>query len=94
MDPILIYLIIINAVGLVIMLVDKHNAIHGLSRIPERGLWAVSLLGGSLGTWLGMLLFRHKTKKAKFTVGFPLILCLHAALIVLYLLNKNGRFPF
>ena len=93
MDPILIYLVIINAVGLVIMLIDKHNAIHRLSRIPERGLFAISLLGGSLGTWLGMLLFRHKTKKPKFAVGFPLIFCLHVGLII-YLLNKNGRFHF
>ncbi len=89
-----IYLIIINALGLLIMLIDKYNAINGLHRIPERGLFAASLLGGSLGTWLGMLLFRHKTQKPKFTVGFPMILCLHIGLILLYLLNKSGRFLF
>lgn len=85
MDPILIYLIIINALGLVIMLVDKHNAINGLSRIPERGLWAVCILGGSLGCLLGMLLFRHKTQKRRFCIGFPLILLAHILVAAYFL---------
>lgn len=82
MDPVLIYLVIINAIGLIIMLVDKHNAIHGLSRIPERGLWTVAWLGGSLGCVLGMHLFRHKTRKGAFPWGMPLILFVQVSLLL------------
>lgn len=88
MDPILVYLLIINALGLTIMLVDKHNAINGLSRIPERGLWAVACLGGSLGCALGMYLFRHKTRKGVFPWGMPLIL-LAQLLLLIFLKLKN-----
>lgn len=85
MEPLLIYLVIINAAALIIMLVDKHNAINDLSRIPERGLWAVGILGGSLGCLLGMYLFRHKTRKGAFPWGMPLLLVLQSlALAVVY----------
>lgn len=85
MEPIFIYLILINALALLIMLVDKHNAINGLSRIPERGLWAICIIGGSLGGLLGMLLFRHKTQKRSFCIGFPLILLAHIVAFSVYL---------
>jgi len=85
MDPIKIYLLIINAFGLVIMLVDKHNSINKQSRIPERGLWALGVLGGSLGCLLGMYLFHHKTRKGAFSWGMPMLLVLQIlALAVIY----------
>ena len=73
MNLLLIYLIVINATGLIIMLVDKHNAVNNLRRIPERSLMAVALLGGSLGSLCGMYLFRHKTRHLKFSIGLPMI---------------------
>lgn len=79
------YLILINAVGFVIMLADKIKAKRGAWRIPEATLLTVAAIGGSLGTFLGMYLFRHKTKHPKFTVTVPLLLILHvAALLRLY----------
>lgn len=81
------YLTIINAAGFLLMLVDKRRAQKKLWRIPERTLMTVAALGGSLGSLLGMYLFRHKTRHRKFTVGIPLILCAQAALWLLL------RFP-
>lgn len=83
MKPLFIYLIIINAAGLLIMLIDKHNAIHKLHRIPERGLLLVAITGGSLGCMAGMYLFRHKTRHLKFSLGLPAILAVQ--LIILFL---------
>lgn len=73
MKLLLLYLTVINALGLTIMLVDKHNAVHNLRRIPERSLLAVAIIGGSFGCLLGMYLFRHKTRHLKFSLGLPLI---------------------
>ena len=74
MKYLLIYLLIINAVGFVLMLVDKFKAKKKLWRIPEATLMTVAAIGGSIGSLLGMYTFRHKTKHYKFTVGIPLIL--------------------
>lgn len=90
MKLLLFYLIVINATGLFIMLMDKHNAIHDLRRIPEKGLMLVALIGGSFGSLLGMYLFRHKTRHPKFSVGLPLIFAVHLISLLLLLL-KNTR---
>ena len=74
------YLILINAVGLVLMLLDKRFAVRHTRRIPEKTLFAVAALGGSLGVYLGMWLAHHKTKKPKFTIGIPLILAAQVAI--------------
>lgn len=71
-----IYLIIINIVGISVMGIDKAKAIRHVWRIPEKVLFGVSLLGGSVGTWAGMYLFRHKTRHWYFVVGMPLILAI------------------
>ncbi len=71
-----IYLIIINIVGISVMGIDKAKAIRHVWRIPEKVLFGVSLLGGSVGTWAGMYLFRHKTRHWYFVVGMPLILAM------------------
>ncbi len=80
MDPFTIYLLIINAAGLLLMLIDKRKAVRNAWRIPERLLLTVALIGGSLGSLMGMYLFRHKTKKPKFALGLPAIFCLHMIL--------------
>ena len=81
-----IYLVIMNLVGFVIMGVDKHKAKCGAWRIPEKMLFLISLIGGSLGTWVGMYAFRHKTKHWYFVIGMPLILVLHVvAGVMLYM---------
>ncbi len=85
-----IYLTLINALGLVLMYLDKQYSRKKMWRIPERTLMTVAALGGSLGSLVGMYLFRHKTKHRKFTVGVPLFLILHLALLALLILYRQG----
>ena len=73
---ILLYLLLINAAGFLLMLVDKLKAKKNLWRIPEKTLFLVAALGGSVGSLLGMYLVRHKTQHLTFTLGMPLILAL------------------
>lgn len=75
----ILYLIAFNAVSLIMMGIDKNAAVKGLYRIPERTLMALAAFGGSLGAMLGMLVFRHKTKHKKFTIGIPLLMVFNAA---------------
>ncbi len=80
----IIYFVIINLLGLIIMAVDKKRAIKKAWRIPEATLFLIALIGGSIGTTCGMYLFHHKTKHWYFVVGMPLILlaqCIAAGLI-------------
>ncbi len=82
-----IYLLAINLIGILIMYVDKRKAIKQSWRIPEKSLLITALLGGSIGTMIGMYWFRHKTKKLKFTIGFPMILISEIVLIIYFLIN-------
>ena len=82
----LIYLLIINAVGILFMLADKQKAKKKQWRIPEATLMGIAAVGGSVGVLIGMYTFRHKTKHAKFYIGVPLLLILQLSLAVLYLI--------
>lgn len=84
---ILLYLLIINAIGFVLMLVDKHKARKNLWRIPEATLMSAAALGGSIGCLIGMYTVRHKTRHLKFTLGIPLILAAQIALALFLLLK-------
>lgn len=83
----LIYLLIVNAVGFLLMLTDKHKARKNLWRIPESTLLMAAVLGGSVGCLAGMYTVRHKTRHMKFTLGIPLILILQIILAVYLLLR-------
>jgi len=83
MKPLLVYLLLINAAGFLLMLTDKYKAKKNLWRIPEATLMAVAVIGGSLGSLLGMQLVRHKTKHLKFALGIPLILAIQIVLAIL-----------
>ena len=78
-----IYLLILNILGFAFMGIDKRRAIRSAFRIPEATLFAIAILGGSIGSILGMHLFRHKTKHWYFLFGMPIILILQIALVVL-----------
>jgi uncharacterized membrane protein YsdA (DUF1294 family) len=65
--------LIMNIVGIFIMGEDKKRAKKHEYRISERTLWFVSIIGGAVGTTIGMQLFRHKTKHLSFKIGFPLL---------------------
>ena len=80
-----LYLVIVNAAGFLSMLVDKQKARTGAWRIPERTLMVIAAIGGSLGSFLGMQLCRHKTKHPMFYIGVPVMLAVHAWLLVLLL---------
>lgn len=84
---IIIYLLFINLIGLLVMYIDKKKAKYGKWRISEKTLLIVALLGGSIGTIIGMYWFRHKTQKIKFTLGFPTIL-ISEIIIITYFLIK------
>ena len=86
MKYLLMYLLIINAVGFLLMLVDKSKARRGRYRIPEATLMGVAAIGGSIGSLLGMYTFRHKTLHPKFTVGIPVILVIQIALVIFFFL--------
>ena len=81
----LIYLLIVNAAGFILMLTDKIKAKKHLWRIPEATLFLTAILGGSAGCLLGMYAFRHKTKHRKFTLGMPLILAVQIVICILIL---------
>ncbi len=84
MNFLTIYLLIINALSLLLMRLDKQKARKNRWRIPEAVLLGVSAIGGSLGGLLGMLIFRHKTKHCRFVFGIPLMLCLHLTFLVYF----------
>lgn len=79
----IIYLIFMNIFGLLLMGIDKHKAKKNRWRIPEKTLFLTSLLGGSIGTLVGMYLFRHKTRHWYFVMGMPAILILQIGLLFL-----------
>lgn len=84
---VIIYLLIINLIGILIMYIDKRKAKYGKWRIPEKTLLIIALLGGSVGTIIGMYAFRHKTQKLKFVLGFPTILIAEIVIIAYFLIK-------
>ena len=78
----IIYLVVINIIGFLIMFIDKQKAKKGAWRIPEKALFIVTALGGGIGTIAGMYTFRHKTQKLQFVVGLPFITILEIILII------------
>ena len=83
------YFIIVNLLGFALMGIDKRKAIKGAFRIPEATLFMVAIIGGSIGSILGMYTFRHKTRHLKFVYGLPAILIIQLillfVLIIIYL---------
>ncbi len=73
---VLAYLYAVNLLALALFGADKRRAVRGQRRIPERVLLGAAVLGGSVGAIGGMLAFRHKTRKPRFSVGLPVILAL------------------
>ena len=86
------YLALINAITFAVYGADKRRARKDRWRVPERTLFLLAVLGGSLGALLGMHVFHHKTKHWYFRVFIPLILLLQIAVPVVLWLHKNGVF--
>ena len=74
------YLVLVNAVTFIVYGIDKLKAKRGKWRIPESTLLLLAAIGGSIGAWLGMKVWHHKTMHKKFQNGVPLLLFLQLAL--------------
>ncbi len=87
----LIYLAVINIVGFLSMGLDKFKAKHNMWRIPEKTLLLISFLGGSIGSLVGMKLFRHKTLHTQFKYGIPVFLVINiicfVVIVVKFIVN-------
>ena len=88
---IIIYFIILNILGFALMGIDKRKAIKHLWRIPESVLFIVAIIGGSIGSILGMQVFRHKTRTWNFVYGMPAILLIQ---VILFLFILNAPIEF
>lgn len=82
---VMIYLILVNFAGILVMGMDKARAKARAWRISEKTLFGIALLGGSAGTWAGMYIFRHKTKHWYFKFGMPLILVLQIVVVCYFI---------
>ncbi|MDO4996234.1 MAG: DUF1294 domain-containing protein [Bacilli bacterium] len=79
----MIYIVIINIISLIIYGIDKLLAIKHLYRVSEIALITLSIIGGSIGSILGMIIFHHKTKKIKFLILNPLILIIQIIFLII-----------
>ena len=76
------YFIVINLTGFAMMGIDKRKAVKKLWRIPESTLFVIAIIGGSIGSIIGMRIFHHKTRHWYFVFGMPLILILQILLTI------------
>lgn len=84
MKYLLSYLIIVNVIAFIFYFVDKKKAEKGKWRIKESTLLALSFIGGGVGSFIGMKLFRHKTQKLKFKIGVPVLFII--SILMIYVL--------
>lgn len=75
------YFLLMFIIGFLIMGIDKWKAINNRWRIPEKRLWLIAWMGGAAGTWLGMILFHHKTRHLHFVYGFTILAIAEAFII-------------
>lgn len=79
------YIIAVNLFAFFLFGVDKWKAVKGWRRIPEAFLLLTAVVGGSVGAWLGMKVWHHKTLHKKFRYGLPMIILLQVVLIFFYI---------
>lgn len=85
----IIYLLMINLTAFIMYLSDKTRAIKHRWRIPEATLLFIAALGGSLGAFAAMKVFRHKTKHPKFYITVPLLVIFHIVVIIYVFLKMR-----
>ena len=79
----IIYLVTINVATFLVYGLDKWKAKQSRWRVKEAALLGLALLGGSIGAWLGMKVWHHKTLHKKFRYGIPLIIVAQTVLVFL-----------
>lgn len=82
--PLIIYALIINSLAFLTIMVDKRKALKNKWRIKESTIFTFAVLGGSLGVFLGMKAFHHKTRKAYFKLVIPFLIIIN--LLIYYVL--------
>ncbi len=87
LTSVLVYIFIINLIAFAAYGIDKAKARNGTRRIPEKTLIGLAAFGGAIGALIGMLAFRHKTRKIKFTITVPVFTVLWTA-VTLSLIYK------
>ncbi|MBP3949722.1 DUF1294 domain-containing protein [Bacillus suaedae] len=85
-----VYVLLINVIGFSVMGIDKQRAKKGQYRISERTLFLFALIGGSIGVFTGMNLFRHKTKKRSFSLGLPMIIIAQIISVTFIILSTSA----
>ena len=78
----IIYLVTINVATFFVYGIDKWKAKQSMWRVRETALISLAILGGSIGAWLGMRAWHHKTRHKKFRYGIPLIIIIQVAAVV------------
>jgi uncharacterized membrane protein YsdA (DUF1294 family) len=84
LKDVIVYLFIINIITFLLYGSDKKRARWDRRRIPEKVLLGLAAVGGSVGAWMGMKVYRHKIRKWKFIIGVPLILILQILAVSYY----------
>ena len=82
-----VYMVIINFISFIVFGVDKSKSQKNQWRIKESTLIVLSLLGGSIGSMIGMIVFHHKLNKKKFYIGIPLIFILNKVIEILLIVQ-------
>ena len=83
----IVYLAVLNIIGYFSMWLDKRKAQKRKWRIPEKTLFFIAMIGGSIGSIAGMYHFRHKTKHKSFVIGMPMILFVQIGIILFFLID-------
>lgn len=84
---IIIYYIVINLISFLAMFYDKRQAINNGYRVSEKTLFTLALIFGGVGIYLGMLVFRHKTKHLTFKILIPVIICINISILIYIILK-------
>ena len=84
-ETVIYYLIIINIVTFLVYGIDKWKAREAMWRVREASLLMLAVLGGSIGAWLGMKVWHHKTQHKKFRYGIPAIIIIQLVIIGYFL---------
>ncbi len=86
-QTLVVFYLLMNIIGLLIMKADKSRAIKRQYRISEKTLWLIALVGGAVGATAGMRIYRHKTKHFLFKVGFPILAIAEIVLFCYFLIE-------
>ena len=86
-----IYLIVLNIITFAAFGIDKFKAIYRRWRIPAYVLVTLSVIGGSLGGFIGMKVFQHKTRVPYFAYGLPIMLIIHTLIFLYVYINIYDR---